>query len=73
MPRFKNHPKIASTLFLLLSVIGIWAMGDFFNNMFSPLTWLYSIVFIVVVLLLSVIMRWAEKDIQEERERMRLS
>lgn len=46
-------------------------MGSFFNNMVSTWTWLYTVVFVVVVVLLSVIMRWAERDIQEYREEMK--
>lgn len=71
MPRFKHHPVLASISFLVLSLIGIWAMGSFFNDMVSTWTWVYTTVFLVVVTLLSVIMQWAEKDIQEYREEMR--
>ncbi|WDL96618.1 hypothetical protein [Alicyclobacillus sp. ALC3] len=71
LPRFKNHPVIASLSFLALSLVGIWAMGSFFNNMVSTWTWLYTVVFVIVVVLLSVIMRWAERDIREGREEMR--
>ncbi len=70
MPRFKNHPIVASLLFLVLSLVGIWAMGAFFNHIVSQWTWLYTIVFSVVVVLLSMMMRWAEKDIREYREEM---
>ena len=71
LPRFKNHPILAALSFLALSLVGVWAMGSFFNNMVSTWTWLYTVVFVVVVVLLSVIMRWAERDIQEYREEMK--
>jgi hypothetical protein len=73
VPRFKNHPKFAILLFLLLCVIGIWSMGQFFSNIFSPYTYVYGAIFCVAVILLSFLMRWAERDILEERERMKTS
>lgn len=73
MVRFKNHPKFAILLFLLLCVIGIWSMARFFSNIFSPYTYVYGAIFCVTIILLSFLMRWAERDIREERERMKTS
>ena len=71
MPRFKNHPKFAILLFLLLCAIGIWSMARFFSNIFSPYTYVYGAMFCAAIILLSFMMRWAERDIREARERMK--
>ncbi len=69
MPRFKNHIVLSITLFLVLCGFGIWSLGELFNNFVSPYTWLFVIILIATVMMLSFMMRWAEKDIQEKRER----
>ncbi|QQE78443.1 hypothetical protein [Alicyclobacillus sp. SO9] len=71
MPRFKNHPLISSLTFLALSLVGIWAMGEMFSHFTSKWTLEYAGIFTVMVILLAIMMRWAEKDIKEYRERMR--
>ena len=69
MPRFKNHVALSITLFLVLCGFGIWSLSELFNNFVSPFTWLYVIVLIASFMVLSFMIRWAEKDIQEKRER----
>ncbi len=69
MPKFKDHPVAASLLFLILSLIGIWAMGSLFNSFASKWTWLFAAVFFIIVVVLSLMMKWAEKDIQAYRRR----